>query len=87
MKDHIAKGGTRLHHPHKPKGYAGDATMLDLIYSMEGDAFLPSFANPMTEALFRFTASAPASRAVGAKRRMIASLSDQAGKINEEMSR
>jgi hypothetical protein len=28
----------------KPKGYAGDATMLDLIYSMEDDSFLPSFA-------------------------------------------
>ena len=31
---------------HKPKGYAGDATMLDLIYSMEDESFLPSFADP-----------------------------------------
>lgn len=61
----------------KPKGYAGDATMLDLIYSMEDDGFLPSFANPMTEAIFRFTASAPASRAVCARRRIIARLIDQ----------
>ena len=61
----------------KPKGYAGDATMLDLIYSMEDDSFLPSFANPMTEAIFRFTASAPASRAVCARRRIIARLIDQ----------
>ena len=61
----------------KPKGYAGDATMLDLIYSMEDDRFLPSFANPMTEAMFRFTASAPASRAVCARRRIIARLIDQ----------
>lgn len=61
----------------KPKGYAGDATMLDLIYSMEDDRFLPSFASPITEAIFRFTASAPASRAVCARRRIIARLIDQ----------
>lgn len=61
----------------KPKGYAGDATMLDLIYSMEDDSFLPSFVSPLTEAIFRFTASAPASRAVCARRRIIARLIDQ----------
>ena len=87
MKDHVAKSGTLLHHSHKPKGYAGDATMLNLIYSMEEDTFLPSFANPTTEALFRMTASAPASRAICARRRIIASLSDQARKINEDVSR
>lgn len=87
MKDHIAKGGMLLHHPHKPKGSAGGATMLNLIYSMADDTFLPTFENPMTEALFRFTASASASRAVCARRRIIASLSDQSGKINEDVSR
>ena len=61
----------------KPKGYAGDATMLDLIYSREDDTFLPSFANPMTEAIFRYTASAPASRAVCVRRQIIARLIDQ----------
>ena len=76
-----------MHHPHKPKGYAGDATMLDLIYSMEGDTFLPSFTDPMTEILFRLPASAPASRAVCTRRRIIASLSNQAGTINEDVSR
>lgn len=67
----------------KPKGYAGDATMLDLIYSMEDDSFLPSFASPMTEAMFRFTASAPASRAVCARRRIIADLIDQ---VSDQMA-
>jgi hypothetical protein len=61
----------------KPKGYAGDATMLDFIYSMEDDSFLPSFANPITATIFRFTASAPAGRAVCARRRIIAGLIDQ----------
>lgn len=61
----------------KPKGYAGDATMLDLIYSMEDDRFRPTIANPMAEAIFQFTASAPASRAVCARRRIIARLIDQ----------
>ena len=67
----------------KPKGYAGDATMLDFIYSQEDESFCPFFANPMAEAIFKFTTSAPASRAVCARRRIIASLIDQ---IAEQMS-
>lgn len=67
----------------KPKGYAGDATMLDLIYSQEDESFLPTFANPIAEAIFKFTTSAPASRAVCARRRIIARLIDQ---ISDQMS-
>jgi hypothetical protein len=44
---------------------------------MEDDNFLPLFANPMAEAIFRYAASAPASSAVRARRRIIARLIDQ----------
>jgi SAM-dependent methyltransferase len=60
----------------KPRGYAGDAEMLDYIYGREEQWPEPE-ASPLGLAVFRYTTQAPASAGVRARRGFIADLLDR----------
>lgn len=60
----------------KPRGYPGDAAMLDLIYSAEDRELEPTGLAQSALAVFRYTRQSPASRAVCARRQRIAALVD-----------
>jgi SAM-dependent methyltransferase len=60
----------------KPRGYAGDAVMIDLIYRPEESWPLPE-ATPLGLDLYRYTSSAPAAAGVRARRGFIADLIDR----------
>jgi len=55
----------------KPRGYAGDAVMMDYIYGRE-EAWEPPAAEPVGAQIFNFTTSAPASEGVRCRRAAIA---------------
>ncbi len=59
----------------KPRGYAGDAVMLDHMYGLT-----PAFPHPATPEgrLYAYTTNSPAARAVRARRGRLAALIDQA---------
>lgn len=59
----------------KPRGYAGDARMLDFIYGREED-WKPPTATKIGKRIFNFTTKAPASLGVLARRGFIADLLD-----------
>ncbi len=61
----------------KPRGYAGDAVMMDYIYGRSDHGTL-SALDTTTEELYRYTTSAPASRAVRYRRRRVAGYIDEA---------
>jgi SAM-dependent methyltransferase len=63
----------------KPRGYAGDAVMMDYIYGQEEDWAMPS-SSKLGEAIFRYTTSAPASAGVRERRCYIAELLDRIGR-------
>jgi extracellular factor (EF) 3-hydroxypalmitic acid methyl ester biosynthesis protein len=67
----------------KPRGYAGDAVMMDFIYGRE-EQWAPPPAEPIGHRVFDFTTSAPASEGVRARRAFIASRIDR---LAEERSR
>lgn len=60
---------------YKPRGYAGDAELLDLIYGPEDHRPEPD-ATPLGKLIYRYTASAPAAEGVRARRAFIADLID-----------
>lgn len=60
----------------KPRGYAGDAALLDYIYSVEDRRLEPASLDQEARDIFHYTRGAPASRAVQARRRRIAELID-----------
>lgn len=60
----------------KPRGYAGDAVMMDFIYGRE-ERWLPPPAQPIGSQVFQFTTSAPASEGVRARRAFIAGRIDR----------
>lgn len=68
---------------HKPRGYAGDAVLIDYIYS--GDSQNPSESpiSSLGEIIFRFTTGAPASAGVRARRDLMASYIDEACAVIE----
>jgi SAM-dependent methyltransferase len=59
----------------KPRGYAGDAELLDLIYGPEENWPAPQ-ASPLGLGIYRYTSSAPAAEGVRARRAYIADLID-----------
>ncbi|HEX4128745.1 MAG TPA: class I SAM-dependent methyltransferase [Pirellulales bacterium] len=67
----------------KPRGYAGDAVMMDYIYGREEQWPLPH-ADPLGQAIFEYTTSAPASEGVRARRAFIAARIDR---LAEELNR
>lgn len=60
----------------KPRGYAGDAQMMDFIYGREEQWPSPD-ATPLGAAIFDYTTAAPASEGVRARRAFIAAAIDR----------
>lgn len=60
----------------KPRGYAGDAELLDLIYGPE-ERWPEPVATPLGLDIYRYTANAPAAEGVRARRAFVADLIDQ----------
>ena len=60
----------------KPRGYAGDAELLDLIYLPE-ERWPDPIATPLGLDIYRYTNSAPAAEGVRARRGFVADLIDQ----------
>lgn len=60
----------------KPRGYAGDAEMIDFIYAREERWPLPE-ATPLGRLVFNYTTLAPASAGVRARRGYVADMIDQ----------
>jgi hypothetical protein len=60
----------------KPRGYAGDAIMMDYIYGRE-EQWAPPTADPIGRNVFSFTTAAPASEGVRARRAYIATRIDR----------
>jgi hypothetical protein len=60
----------------KPRGYAGDAIMMDYIYSREEQWAAPE-STPIGRNVFHFTTAAPASEGVRARRAYIATRIDR----------
>lgn len=67
----------------KPKGYAGDARMMDFIYGRE-EQWPPPPAEPLGLRIFDYTTLAPASEGVRARRAFVAAAIDR---LTEEKSR
>jgi hypothetical protein len=61
----------------KPRGYAGDAVMMDYIYGREDGRPAPQ-ATPLGRVIYDYTTSAPASEGVRARRGFVADFLDQA---------
>ncbi len=60
----------------KPRGYAGDAQMMDYIYGRE-ERWAPPEAERLGQLIFDFTTSAPASEGVRARRAQVAEMIDR----------
>lgn len=60
----------------KPRGYAGDAVLMDYIYGPEDGRPQPE-ASELGRMIFEFTTSAPASQGVRARRRYMANVIDR----------
>jgi extracellular factor (EF) 3-hydroxypalmitic acid methyl ester biosynthesis protein len=60
----------------KPRGYAGDAELLDMIYGPE-ERWPEPAASPLGTSIYRYTSAAPAAEGVRARRGFIADLIDR----------
>jgi extracellular factor (EF) 3-hydroxypalmitic acid methyl ester biosynthesis protein len=56
----------------KPRGYAGDAVMLDYVYGREEGWDVPEKTTPLGQMIFDYTTRAPASEGSRARRRFVA---------------
>jgi hypothetical protein len=61
----------------KPRGYAGDAVMMDYIYGLGEAGHAARQATPMGRAIFRYMDTRPSARAVRFRRRLLAGLIDR----------
>ncbi len=64
----------------KPRGYAGDAVMMDYIYKLGEADHAVRNATPLGRAVFHATDRSPAKQGVRYRRRLIAELIDQVGR-------
>jgi len=62
----------------KPRGYAGDAVMMDYIYGLGEASAAACGATPLGRAIFAHMSTRPSARAVRYRRRLLASLIDDA---------
>src|SRR6185295_11489983 len=60
----------------KPRGYAGDAVMMDYIYGRE-EHWAPPPATQLGHLVYNFTTAAPASEGVRSRRAALASIIDR----------
>ncbi len=68
----------------KPRGYAGDAALIDYIYGREEHWPLPEGTSDLGRKIFDYTTAAPASEGVRARREFIANMLDR---LVEEIDR
>jgi hypothetical protein len=68
----------------KPRGYAGDARLLDFIYAREEQWPIPEGTSALGQLVFNYTTAAPAAEGVRARREFIANLLDD---LADEMAR
>lgn len=68
---------------YKPRGYAGDAVMMDYIYGREED-WPPPPASDLGAAIFRYTTDAPASAGVRERRCFVAEMLDELGRTRDD---
>ncbi|WP_146523952.1 class I SAM-dependent methyltransferase [Novipirellula artificiosorum] len=68
---------------HKPRGYAGDAVMMDYIYGRQEGWKQPK-ASALGSAIYQYTTGAPASAGVRERRCYIAEWLDQAGRLRSD---
>jgi len=61
----------------KPRGYAGDAVMMDYIYGLGEASSAEESATPLGRAMFQYMHQQPSARAVRYRRRLIAQLIDR----------
>jgi extracellular factor (EF) 3-hydroxypalmitic acid methyl ester biosynthesis protein len=61
----------------KPRGYAGDAVLIDYIYSGRHDLEGPDQVSELGKMIFRFTTGAPASAGVRCRRDLMAAIIDE----------
>lgn len=61
----------------KPRGYAGDAVMMDYIYGLGEAAQAARDASPLGRAIFQYMGTRPSARAVRYRRLLLAQLVDQ----------
>jgi hypothetical protein len=61
----------------KPRGYAGDAVMMDYIYGLGEAGQAAREATPLGRAIFQYMGTRPSARAVRYRRQLIASLIDR----------
>ncbi len=61
----------------KPRGYAGDAALIDFIYGREEHWPLPEGTTDLGRRIFDYTTAAPASEGVRARREFIANMLDR----------
>src|SRR5262245_57463549 len=61
----------------KPRGYAGDAVMMDYIYGLGEASEAASSATPLGRAIFSHMSTRPSAHAVRYRRRLLASLIDR----------
>ncbi len=64
----------------KPRGYAGDAVMMDYIYGLE-EGWQPPTTSPLGQCVFQYTTRAAASAGVRARREFIAEKLDEVARI------
>ena len=61
----------------KPRGYAGDAVMMDYIYGLDEARHAAREATPLGRAIFQYMDTRPSARAVRYRRQLIAELIDR----------
>jgi len=61
----------------KPRGYAGDAVMMDYIYGLGEAGPAARDASPLGRAIFQYMGTRPSAKAVRYRRRLLAGLIDQ----------
>lgn len=71
---------------HKPRGYAGDALLIDYIYTRDPLAAGRTDVSPLGELIFGFTTGAPASAGVRTRRDMMAAIIDQTCSVTNQPS-
>ena len=67
----------------KPRGYAGDAVMMDYIYGLGDAGPAARSATPLGRAIFQYMDTRPSAKAVRYRRQLLASLIDRAAERGE----
>ncbi len=68
----------------KPRGYPGDAVLLDLFYGEEGTRPYVEDATPLGRQIYRYTSGAPAARALRRRKEILATMIDKVSDATRE---